>query len=65
MLHVVALDRPHLSHIQTLALRHSFDDVHQNHIAQFFHREVDRGARADIAPAHYGYFIAHKPSIIS
>ena len=56
---VVAFDGAHLEHVERLALRHAFDDVHQNHVAQFFIREVDGAARADVAAAHYSYFIAH------
>ncbi len=63
--HIVAFDGPHLEHVQALALRHAFHHVDQNHIAQFFHGEINGAARANISSAHYGDFIAHKPPIIA
>src|SRR5205085_1295362 len=56
---VVAFDWTHLEHVQRLALWNALDHVHQYHVTQFFIREIDCAARANIAPAHYGDFVSH------
>jgi hypothetical protein len=47
-------------------LRHAFDDVNQNDIAEFFVSQTLRSRRSDIARADYGYFFpCHLSSRIS
>jgi hypothetical protein len=59
---VPLFDRHGFEQVQTLALWYAFDDVDQDHVAQFFRGNPVSGRCAHVPGPYDGNFLAHKAS---
>ena len=57
---VAFLDRHGFQQVESLALRHAFDDVDQNNVGQFFGGHPVSGSRAHVSGTYDSYFLTHE-----